>query len=96
MQNRNFISHCNMCYTGLFHPIPCDQCNGFGPGLLNDWGYGDQGNDGCNGRFVSHYWCESRNTVVTLNKIHEWLFKSIGMSELIRSIPSTVSLSSNL
>lgn len=43
--------------------IPCNEGNGFPGGgqFPNDWGYGDQGNDGCHGEFLSHFWCESKN-----------------------------------
>ena len=49
------------------------------------------GNDGCNGRFVSHFWCESRNTIKSRSQMSHYLFANIAACELnhVRSTSKT-------
>ncbi len=44
------------------------------------------GNEGCNGRFVSHLWCQSRNTIETNTIVQRLVMQSIAEVELPRVV----------
>lgn len=67
---------------GVYQSIPCDQANGFPDFFENDWVGWDQRNEGCFGRFVSHFWCESKHRVSSRQKIYQLMNDAVFAAEI--------------